>query len=186
MYKPLSRKFTLLDAMILIGATAVGFACARAVESWINAFYAFLNPNILWLRFHVGVCVAGVFLAIWSVTLLGIGTRWTLAGIRRSLQQPGTTACAASTLIVLSILSAKTLWAASHRSRAFHPASWADTGAWGPQVGGAVAIAWLVLAACERWHTAPDWIERAGRGIGIGWIALGIVDAVFRNTMLDY
>jgi len=186
MSNSLSRKFTLLDAMILIGATAVGFACARTVESCVNAFYIFLNPNILWLRFHVGTCAAGVFLAIWSVTLLALDTRWRFAGIRHSLQQPGTTACATSSLIVLSILSAKALWAAAHRSRAFHLTSWADTGQWGPQVGGAIVAAWLVLAACERWRAAPDWIERAGRAIGIGWIVLGIVDSVFRNTMLDY
>jgi hypothetical protein len=30
---------------------------------------------------------------------------------------------------------------------------------------------------------ASDWIEWAGRGVGAGWIALGIIESVYRNAM---
>ena len=49
-----SRSFTLLDALILIGATAVGFAGARAGVWSLDSFYVFLNPDTLWLRFYTG------------------------------------------------------------------------------------------------------------------------------------
>ena len=177
-----SRRFTLLDALILIAATAVGFACARLATNWAHSYYAFLNPNVGWLRFQIGAGYSVILLTAWSFTLLALATRARPSSLPQSLQVPGTAACAMSMVALISALLAKALWASTHRSVALHPANWADVGSWGPHAGMAVAAAWLVLAACGRWQRTADWIERAGRGVGIGWITLGIVDSVFHNA----
>jgi hypothetical protein len=178
-----SRRFTLLDAMILIGATAVGFAGARAGVWCVSSFYAFLNPDPRWLRFHTGEMYASAFLTVFSFALLAVACRGRLGNLRRSLQQPGTAACAVSAFTVLSLLLAKALWASANRALALHPAWWADIGSWGPHVGGAIAAAWLVLAGCGLWRRTSDWVEWAGRGVGAGWIAFGIIESVYRNAV---
>jgi hypothetical protein len=169
--------------MILIGATAVGFAGARAGVWSVGSFYAFLNPDPLWLRFYTGAMYSSAFLTVFSFALLAVACRGRLGNLRRSLQQPGTAACAVSAFAVLSLLLAKASWASAHRALAIQPASWADTGSWGPHVGGAIAAAWLVPAGWGLWRRASDWIEWAGRGVGAGWIALGFIESVYPNVM---
>ena len=178
-----SRRLSLLDAMILIGATAVGFACARPAVSAVHSFYAFLNPDPRWLWFQTGATYSVVFLTIWSLTLLALATRGKPGELRRALQLPGTAACAISMFALLCVLLTKMLWAILHKSIAFHPASWADVASWGPQMGIAVAAAWLVLAACGRCQRPSDWLQWVGSGVGIGWVVLGVVDAVLRNAV---
>jgi hypothetical protein len=178
-----SRRFTLLDAMILIGATAVGFAGARVALLSLGSFYAFLNPDPFWFRFYAGAMYSSAFLTVFSFALLAVACRGRLANLRRSLQQPGTAACAVSAFAVLSLLLAKVFWASAHRTLAFQPASWADFGSWGAHVGGSVAAGWLVLAGCGQWRRASDWIEWAGRGVGAAWIACGSIESVYRNAL---
>ena len=36
----------------------------------------------------------------------------------------------------------------------------------------AVAVAWLTLALSGRWRPRPDWLDRAGRALGIFWLAI--------------
>jgi hypothetical protein len=173
----------LLDAMVLIGATAVGFADARAGVRRVDSFYALLNPDPLRLRFYTGAIYCSAFLTVFSFALLAVACRGGPGNLRRSLQQPGTAACGVSTFAVLSLLLAKVLWASADRALASHPTSWADLSSWGAHVGGAVAAAWLVLIGCGLWRRASDWIEWAGRGVGAGWIAFGIIESVYRNAL---
>ncbi len=34
-----------------------------------------------------------------------------------------------------------------------------------------VVLAWVVLAASRQWQAEPSWIDRAGRALGVLWIA---------------
>jgi hypothetical protein len=178
-----SRRFRLLDAMILVGATAVGFACARLGVTAVHSFYGFLNPDPRWLWYQTGATYSVAFLTIWSFTLLALATRGKPGELRGALRFPGTAACAISMFALICVLLTKVIWALSHKSIAFHPASWADVGSWGPRMGMAVAAAWLVLAACGRCQRPSDWLQWMGSGVGVGWIALGVVDTVFRNAI---
>jgi hypothetical protein len=40
-----------------------------------------------------------------------------------------------------------------------------------PHAGWAVAASWLTLIMNRRWRPERDWIDRAGRVVGIAWIA---------------
>ena len=35
-----------------------------------------------------------------------------------------------------------------------------------------VLLAWLVLALVRRWSAKPSWIDRAGRCLGLVWVAM--------------
>jgi hypothetical protein len=50
-----------------------------------------------------------------------------------------------------------------------------------PLVGIAVLVAWLVLLANGRFRPEPDWVDRAGRVLGVYWMAL----AVFTGVMSE-
>ena len=43
-----------------------------------------------------------------------------------------------------------------------------------PAVGAAVLVAWLVLLTIGRFRPERDWVDRAGRALGIYWMALAI------------
>jgi hypothetical protein len=45
-------------------------------------------------------------------------------------------------------------------------------------VPAAVLLAWLVLALTRRWSAEPSWIDRAGRCLGVAWIAMVLLFVV--------
>jgi hypothetical protein len=38
--------------------------------------------------------------------------------------------------------------------------------------GLAVTVAWLTLALNGRWQPEPNWLDRAGRSLGLAWVVL--------------
>jgi hypothetical protein len=56
-----------------------------------------------------------------------------------------------------------------------------------PAVATAVLVAWLVLLAIGCFRPERDWVDRAGRALGIYWIALAVfvdVMAPIRSLLL--
>src|SRR4051794_6753460 len=94
MSKPPRRTFTLLDAMILVAATAIGLAVARyisdapvalsEVEFGGGRIYAWFRNAMRWLT-----CIA----LMWSLFLLPIRLRQPRPTFRRLMRQPSTRAC---------------------------------------------------------------------------------------------
>jgi hypothetical protein len=62
------------------------------------------------------------------------------------------------------------------------PGAWLSAlSAAGPGTGGfAVAVAWATLALVGRWEPEASWVDRLGRALGAGWIAM----AAFRACVL--
>jgi hypothetical protein len=48
----------------------------------------------------------------------------------------------------------------------------------------AVAAAWLALWIGGWWHPAPTWNDRAGRALGLYWIAVGLIDPFSSSSLL--
>src|SRR5262249_26791016 len=92
-----SRKPTIIDGMILIGATAVGLGLARA--TWSGFHHGLLGL--------VGFVVAAIYgmLAPWASALLVIRLRRPRPPRRRLGRQPGYIACAASVLALVITLA---------------------------------------------------------------------------------
>src|SRR5947209_11055 len=89
------RKPTLLDAMIVVAATAVGLACFRPVPP---LFYS--GPHV----WALSVLVADVtaLLAPWTVALLVIRLLPPRPRLRRLARQPGFVACAVSVMDLIA------------------------------------------------------------------------------------
>jgi hypothetical protein len=45
-------------------------------------------------------------------------------------------------------------------------------------MGMAVALAWVVAGASGRLRPEASWIDRAGRGMGVAWIALSFIERI--------
>jgi hypothetical protein len=150
------HKPTILDAMLMIGATAIGLGLARS--AWPKA------PDGLGDLGWFAVAAAYAMMAPWSLALLVIRLRRPRPPLRRLGRQPGCVACAITVLVIpLAIVGMLPILI------------WAD---WGPQLlfssavspATPVAAAWVTLALAGRWHPEPSWIDRLGRAFGILWV----------------
>jgi hypothetical protein len=177
------REFRLLDAMILVAATASG--CG--VMKWLNRgalrdLYAqcwdllregpgdnlaAVGQSILILADLMMPLVAMVMLAFIAMRLLGPRPPF-----RRLARQPGIVAacasCLASVLIGLPVIFVALV------------AGWDDVSEWfvaEEQVmlvtmcgGLAVLVSWVTLLLSRRWRAERSWVDRLGRAIGVFWI----------------
>ena len=193
------RRFTLLDAMTLVAATAIVLGAWRwydFIKFYANLFTIIssywspksqtlvalgqtgeLIPFILW--------TPQLFLASWTIALFGMRLvsprpRW-----RRLTVQPGAIACGVASLVLVVqfhlcsfgfslglrtsafYLPPDLYWRAA--TRASSPESFVHMV---PIVAWSVAASWLILAVGGRWRPASDWIDRAGRVLGVAWMAM--------------
>jgi hypothetical protein len=167
----IARRFSVLDAMILVAATAVGFGGIRACSP---AFYSYQYtpiPPPPWLNW------LAVVLSNWAFYLSPLPAAWTFAALvlrlrsprpplRRLMRQPGTVASFAATMLILI--------GVVHYLLDVHNPSSHD----GPfqytsfSLGCGVAAAWLILALSMRWRAERSWIDRLGRVLGAYWIGM--------------
>ena len=189
MQAAVSRKFTLIDAMVLIAALAISFYPIRDYLDFIEQRHVLRSLGFDWSIVSIwraGTLLSGlmaplgiaVSLAIWVLRMRQPRPDW-----RRLFRQPGMVACTATvaeTIIFLLkvVLSEYYLW----RTTGFLPplyALWIVRLPWNGEV---VAIAWLVLWLSGSWRPEPSWIDRAGRVVGVYWIISG----VFFNYLQRY
>lgn len=157
------------DAMILVGATAVGLGWARQIMMALQEYHFSRNPPedaTEWGTVYTCVAVA------WSVTLVVlrfVPPRPSLCRIRR---QPGMVACCA-VVLALAIGSLCILLNLTIYERRGDGYPWPVMYVLNPEwISSAVAGAWLAQAMGRRWRPEPCWIDRAGRVLAIGWFAV--------------
>lgn len=170
------RRFTLLDAMVLVAASAVAFVIVRPVVA----------PSPL------GVPAWGIVLAFfiaglvaWTPAALALRLRSPRPSIRKLCRQPGFAASlAASAILSLGVL-ATALLALIRAVRRYPPGSppLPDPTWWvgvvlqiGPFVGPAVIAAWIVLAVTGRRRPSRNWLDVLGRVLGAGWVVLFLIN----------
>jgi hypothetical protein len=145
--------------------------------------------RIRWKR-RVLLAVGEVYLPV--ITLgAGLATfRHRAARSRRSLRHIGVLSTAVAAIFVtLSLIYEFMLRRFYHpvpilRSRAGHgnfESIWWDLG---QDTGLAIAALWVVLALGSRWRTSPEWIDRLGRLIGAGWVALTVAALLLMYVLL--
>lgn len=100
----------------------------------------------------------------------------------RLARQPGTVACGAISLVLVVVIGLSIAFELGFDRRdpiafgvikvvAIQMTSDDAFNHLTPLAAWATAASWLVLAVGGRWRPEPDWIDRAGRVIGITWIA---------------
>jgi len=178
------RKFTLVDAMVLIAAIALAFVPIRLVLVKYRGFPAnlaladdarglglFVNEMLFHLAFTLS-------LALWLLRL-----RKPRPVLRRIFRQPGMAACTAALVSMIFILirfmvsSVLSFEFCSVMLLAWDDPSslldrWTGPMSW---IGIAVAVAWMSLWLSGAWRSEPSWIDRAGRGLGIYWVANSVL-----------
>jgi hypothetical protein len=107
------RKFTVVDAMLLIMATAIGIALVRAILPNISAMIMsiladFAHPpkqgeSATAGAWQVALLAGLPLLAAWTVALLLSRLGRPRPHLRRMLRQPGAVACAVATLAMPSM-----------------------------------------------------------------------------------
>ncbi len=144
----------------------------------------------------VCLLVAAPMAIFWTLAILGLRLRRPRERWRRLLRQPGLVACLAPLFVVLARLPGYATMRLrivllntniNIRSPFFVIGErWSERVPWSTDpvvfgfdqalntlamIGVAVAASWLLLAASGRWRAEPSWIDRAGRALGVYWIA---------------
>jgi len=163
-----SRKFGILDAMILVAATAAGCALLRAMSlPRLDGL-----PRTAFIA-QAGVQAAVPFLVTLTPALFILRLRRPRPRWRRLARQPGMVACCVATLILIfGILHIIPINPSLLRSL---PVSPRGSIFFRGDAGFGVAGAWLILALGGCWRPEPRWIDRFGRALGLAWIIVNLI-----------
>jgi hypothetical protein len=173
------RPFTLIDAMILVAATAVGFGILR---DWAAPAIWYPWPRLRSIVDFTHV-VLGMMNLYWTIAVVGIRLRRPRPSLRRLGRQPGFVAGVAVLLMTL-IYNLLRLYMILGPRRVLWERLYAFVLNLSSvqSIAPAVAVAWMVLAVSGRWRPDSGWIDRLGRCVGFLW--LGLLVMIFVKIML--
>jgi hypothetical protein len=180
------RRFSLLDAMILIAATAVGLAIARRWTQLADVTRLFLSPDEGPLPVLASltrrIVLSWPVVAMWTLALVALRLRRPRPRGRRLFAPAGVVACLVAA-VVMGLEFAQVVFIETEDWIQYpHPRHTAAR--WGEfeyraihttattSIGMAVAAAWVALALARRWRSERSWIDGAGRVVGSLWILL--------------
>jgi hypothetical protein len=164
------RCFNMIDAMVLVAATALALAFVQ-------------HQGLLWFLPRDGIrrarkvtdvpALISSSLIPWTVALLALRLRRPRPSQHRLLVQPGFAACAIVAItIVLLCMDYRHMYWGFYKTfwiidiKAFVTLNHSNSLSFGP------AVLWALMGACGRWRAEPSWIDRAGRALGVLWILL--------------
>jgi hypothetical protein len=194
---PRCRPFTVLDAMILVAATAVGIWLGRSTQDFVTSDWPVVEWPDYWGK-DAGTAYQETrwFLHRVSLAALPVAWPWTLAllvlrlrrprpPVRRLIRQPGFAAGVAVTVVTAAIalggfstLAELTLWGVGRRGHGIYDFVFGHLCDDRPQpCGPAVASAWGVLAVGRMCRREPGWIDRTGAVLGAYWVVNLILES---------
>jgi hypothetical protein len=163
------RPFTLLDGMILVAATAAGFALWRWL--FLDQLDATRNhaaaPDRFGSTFFSLYLSAAPIVLVQMIGFVFLRARQPRHSWRRMMCQPGLAGCVAA----LGFLICGATLARPLLGKAYPMLPVGLLGAFLPSaVGSAVAVAWLLLALGRRWRHERGWIDGIGVILGCYWL----------------
>jgi len=186
MDKLANRKFGLLDAMVLVLATATALAATR--HWWPDYFDDFrpggeaYKENFVNLMYRVRYLLYSIayFSASWTLACLVVRLRKPRPTVRLLTRQPGMVACSTAAIILslrlvnlVITLIVHVLCVPADPVRGWLSWWFEDAGELPlipSEMGCGVAAAWIIQAVGGRWRAEPSWIDRMGRILGMFWI----------------
>ncbi len=169
---PDRRRFTLLDAIVLVAATAAGLGLAReGMTGPAMARLSFEN-GLIERPLYFGAIVMTALLATWSPAALILAARGPRRSWKRLARRSGFLLNASAIAAVLVIALRYGLQAAISTNRG--PTLVMHTLSVGlpSEVGLFVAGAAFALLLLGRPGPAPTWIDRLAFALGISWVVL--------------
>jgi hypothetical protein len=165
-------KFRISDVLILVAATAVG--CSLVEREALGAFWEIGQNSRSYYHASVAVGIAAspVLLA-WTLAATVIRLRRPRPRFRLLVRQPGAIACLliSAFVPVLFAFSLVNVYRISH----WRPGQAIPNQCFGSLIYRlplVVLAAWITLWLNGRWRPEPSAIDRFGRLLGVGWIAL--------------
>lgn len=187
--RPAVRRFTLLDGMILVAATA----CGCGVDGWINSlvrspgidamdllgtmFGARQYPQLAVLVMILIVPVA----AGWTLALIPLRLFRPRPSLRRLAHQPGwmaSLAFAVAFAFVSAVLGGLIAIIGRNQGVGLLELSPMLLIFFAP----VILTAWLSLILTRRWRPEPSWLDRSGRILGVFWILMAIAGPLVLAT----
>lgn len=171
------RRLTLADGVILIAATATGFAIARITQGVYPGIVTVPGDEVsMFSKVLISTYWASLMVMLALIPLRLMPPRPRFRWIRR---QPGFIAC----LSVAFGIAHTGLYVAVQRFK--QPIPWANIDILSlivsPSIGSLILSAWLVLAVSGGWRPERSWIDRAGRLLGTAWIVRYLIHVFFEG-----
>lgn len=169
------RRFTFLDAMIVIAGVATAIASIR-----LRVEPGDFDPGFRARSTHD---LAGAFLMVSSYLMLVLGSLRPRPPIRRLILRPGAAACFVATVASLydkvdfdagQMLAGTSIWWERSASNWIYFATSAPY----YKLTCIVPITWLLLAIGRCYRPDAGWIDRSGRLVGSGWIAWAVAGSL--------
>jgi hypothetical protein len=159
---------TILDGLILVAATAVGFALARA--GYLSLGWGTRPDRIA--RLADGTRLASCLVLAWTMAFLPIRMRMPRPPWREVLRQPGLVACCAVCLSVVvgTITVVPLVVFASAKLDSFSVQNIAVSVMSNQSIAHAVAAAWMALAFSGVGRSDGGWVDRLGMALGTFWV----------------
>jgi hypothetical protein len=152
------RRFTLLDAMILVAASAIALAAYRAMQPEVR-------------ERDEPIVGSWALLTSLSLAILFLRLKPPRPVVRRLMSRPGDAACAASLLatastgfLYLVVFINWKLFSSSGIGPSDAPIICVLAN------GPAVMATWFIMALGRRWRPERDWIGLLGRALAVGWV----------------
>jgi len=165
------RRFSAIDGMIVLAASAGGLVMAR---TWLQAT-SDMNPLGL-SPFNARIIAASWVLVALTIAVIPIRFVKPRPSLKRIVGQPGFQASiAACVVVVIHVFAAGYSLLPPLKSPADFFLSVQPLFFTGP----AVATVWVILALGGGWRAEPSWIDRCGRWLGWTWVIGYFVDMVF-------
>ncbi|OJW18664.1 MAG: hypothetical protein BGO49_23340 [Planctomycetales bacterium 71-10] len=175
------RRFTLLDAMVLIAATAAALTFIRATGlSFLEPTFDHPRAKYAALARHEA-SMAMPFLTSWTLAFFGLRLIPPRPRLRRLGRQPGTAACIAAILAV----AIHSMWLLSVFIGVVDPVGkgWLRVPrfffeSFGDVAPYAIIGAWSTYALSARRRPRTDWVDRFGNILGVAWIVAVLARSV--------
>jgi hypothetical protein len=174
------RRFTLLDGMILVAATAVGYAVFQSLNHLIGVgdvleiLRETTSSGAIGELIALLTLIAAPVMVSWSLVLIPLRLIGTRPRWRRLARQPGLVAslAVATALGFMAMVTGVALLGIGRNILGGFPEMLLLLALF--FFGVAVLASWVTLVAGRRWRPEPSWVDRLGRALGIFWILLAI------------
>ncbi len=177
------RKFTLVDAMVLIAATACALAATRQLLALYHDNVRFpekWTPGLIWIYCSYVSAILKPLVISWSAAICILRLRKPRPTLRRVFRQPGMAACTAivvsfsfefARVVIWIFIRSISIIQLSYTSMLFGILMrlQQDVG------GGAVLIAWTILYLSRTARAERSWIDIAGRILGWYYLADSVI-----------
>lgn len=173
------RRFTLLDAMILVAFTAFAIPAYRILPSGIEEIDLDSTTGlkrVTLLMFIVWACVTPVA-AAWTIAVAMLRQIGPRPGLQALSRQPGAFASSAVTPFLITVVPIHVLIYLSIGTNVDLDDLLFYTMIGTPKLaGGIVAGVWLTLWASGRFNRTPDWVDGLGRALCVYWLIAGTLN----------